>query len=88
MKVVCIKIPKTSIKLSINIEDILDAILEEYTNNQGLGIKRKLLYVYDHLGNKIYCDALDRKVYFITLQEYRLRKLSELNIKWKSAKIY
>lgn len=80
MKVVCIKVPKTNVKISLTKNEILEAFKESYENKMSyhMGIPRESWFIFDKFDNKIFCDAFDRREYFITLEEFRNRKISEL----------
>ena len=68
MKVVCIKIPPTFVNIKLEFNKIYDA----YRDSLGW-------YVVDELGNVIPCE-FEVKKYFITLAEFRQKKLEQLGI--------
>jgi hypothetical protein len=80
MKVVCINIPPTfvTIKLEVNVQ--YDAFKQEYNNINGLTSTG--WFVRDELGNVIPCDVGRNKksYYFITLEEWRDKRLKELEV--------
>jgi hypothetical protein len=74
MKVVCINIPPfVTIKLEVNVQ--YDAFQQEYNNINGLTSTG--WFVRDELGNVIPWDS---KKYFITLEEWRDKRLKELEV--------
>ena len=77
MKVVCIKIPPTfvTIKLEVNVQ--YDAFKQEYNNINGLTSTG--WFVRDELGNVIPWDS-KKSYYFITLEEWRDKRLKELEV--------
>ena len=75
MKVICIKLPPTFTELKLNVGDITDTYLQKIGKDQ-----RQFLFTIDSAGNHIPCDALDKQKYFITVQEFRERRLKELGI--------
>lgn len=75
MKVVCVKYPPTFIELKLRVGDVTEA----HIKNLGQPT-RNFLFTIDSGGNHIPCDALDTKKYFITLEEFRERRLEVLGI--------
>ena len=78
MKVVCITIPPTfvTIKLEVNVQ--YDAFKQEYNNINGLTSTG--WFVRDELRNVIPCDVDKNKKNFITLEEWRDKRLKELEV--------
>jgi hypothetical protein len=76
MKVVCINIPPTfvTIKLEVNVQ--YDAFKREYNIINGLTSNG--WFVRDELRNIITCDVDGNKKYFITLEQWRDKRLKEL----------
>lgn len=71
MKVVCIKIPYSFVDIKLELGEIFDAYKSPNPLNKGYW------YVKDRLGNVIPCDVEVGK-YFITLEEWRERKLDKI----------
>jgi len=88
MKVVCITIPPTfvTIKLEVNVQ--YDAFKQEYNNINVFvkenynekGLTTNGWFVRDELRNVIPCDVDRNKKYFITLEEWRDKRLKELEV--------
>ena len=78
MKVVCLNIPPIFVTIKIKINGIYDAFQREYSNMNGL--TSTAWFIKDDLGNVIPCDGMDRKKYFITLEDWRSKQLNELEI--------
>ena len=76
MKVVCIKIPPTFVNIKLEVNEIYEAFMDIGTRN---GVFNSYWYVVDELGNVIPCE-FEVKKYFITLAEFRQKKLEELGI--------
>jgi hypothetical protein len=78
MKVVCINIPPTfvTIKLEVNVQ--YDAFKQEYNNINGLTSTG--WFVRDELGLHAIPWDSKKSYYFITLEEWRDKRLKELEV--------
>lgn len=76
--VVCIKKPPTFVEIDIKIGSTYSAFTKSYSISNKLD--SNAWFIKCGLGNTVPCDFLDKKKYFISLDEWRINRLNLLDV--------
>lgn len=76
--VVCIKKPPTFVEIDIKIGSTYSAFVKSYSISNKLD--SNAWFVKCGLGNTVPCDFLDKKKYFISLDQWRINRLNLLDV--------